>query len=146
MQYLNHPTTGEILLSEETIQEALSKYKTISEWAYVIHDRDIKEDGSPKPPHFHVVIRTSGNATPVSSVAAWFKVPENFVDIPKGIGAFMDCIAYLTHEYHPEKPYIKTAMFIRTLTGKPPLLNINRNVPVWKGMETPTKSMSGLNF
>lgn len=103
MQYLNHPTTGEILLSEETIQEALNKYKTISEWAYIIHDRDIKEDGTPKPPHFHVVIRTSGNATPVSSIASWFKVPENFVDIPKGIGAFMDCVAYLTHEYHPEK-------------------------------------------
>lgn len=103
MQYQAHPTTGEKLLSEKTIKEALDKYKTISEWAYILHDKDIKEDGTLKPPHFHVVIRTSGNATPLSSVASWFKIPENFVDIPKGIGAFMDCIAYLTHEYHPEK-------------------------------------------
>ena len=75
MQYQAHPTTGEKLLSEKTIKEALDKYKTISEWAYILHDKDIKEDGTLKPPHFHVVIRTSGNATPLSSVASWFKIP-----------------------------------------------------------------------
>ena len=30
MQYLNHPTTGETLLTEETVKDVLSKYKTIS--------------------------------------------------------------------------------------------------------------------
>jgi DNA polymerase III delta prime subunit len=119
MQYLNHPTTGETLLTQQTIEEALNKYKTISEWAYIVHDRDIKEDGSIKPPHFHVVIRTSGNATPVSSVSSWFKVPENFVNIPKGVGAFMDCVAYLTHEYHTEKTRYEDAEVHSNFDWKP---------------------------
>ena len=41
MQYLNHPVTGETLLTETTVKDVLSKYKTITEWAYIIHDRDI---------------------------------------------------------------------------------------------------------
>ena len=33
----------------------------------------------------------------LSAVAKWFNVPENMVDIPKGRGAFLDCVQYLTH-------------------------------------------------
>lgn len=122
MQYQAHPTTGEKLLSEKTIKEALDKYKTISEWAYILHDKDIKEDGTLKPPHFHVVIRTSGNATPLSSVASWFKIPENYVEIPKGVGAFMDCVSYLTHEYHPEKTLYQDADVHSNFDWKPAVI------------------------
>lgn len=103
MQYLNHPTTGETLLTEETVKAALAKYKSISEWAYIIHDRDRKEDGSGKPPHFHIVLRIPRSPTSVKNVAAWFGIPENFVNVPKGRGAFMDCVMYLNHEYAPDK-------------------------------------------
>ena len=103
MQYLNHPTTGETLLTEETVKAALLKYKSISEWAYIIHDRDRKEDGSGKPPHFHIVLRIPRSPTSVKNVAAWFGIPENFVNVPKGRGAFYDCVMYLNHEYTPDK-------------------------------------------
>lgn len=103
MQYLNHPVTGEILLTETTVKDVLSKYKTITEWAYIIHDRDIKDDGSLKPPHFHIVIKTPKNPTTLQKISNWFGIPENFIDIPKGRGAFHDCVGYLTHALIPNK-------------------------------------------
>ncbi len=111
VQYLNHPTTGEILLTEETVKAALAKYKSISEWAYIIHDRDIKDDGSIKPPHFHIVLRIPRSPTSVKNVASWFGIAQNYVDVPKGRGAFYDCIMYLTHEFNPDKTrYIDEAV------------------------------------
>lgn len=103
MQYLQHPTTGEVLLTQETVHDVLLKYSTITKWAYIIHGADVKEDGTPKPSHFHIVLQTENNLTAVSTIAKWFRIPENFIDVPKGKGAFLDCVAYLTHEYHPDK-------------------------------------------
>lgn len=107
MQYEKHPETGELLLDEDTIIKAL-EHKSIKQWAYIGHDEDVysqadEEDnplhkqGIVKPKHWHIVLKCS-NAVEVSVIAKWFKIPENFVDIPKGAGAFLDCVQYLTHE------------------------------------------------
>lgn len=109
MQYRNHPETGEPLLDEDTIKIALS-HKTIKQWAYVLHDKDVysakdEEDdpnhvmGNTKPPHWHIVMNCSQQVE-IGTIAKWFKIAENFVDIPKGSGAgkFLDCVEYLTHE------------------------------------------------
>lgn len=53
--------------------------------------------GEIKPRHWHIVARCD-RAVELSVFAAWFGVPENMIDVPKGRGAFMDCIEYLTHE------------------------------------------------
>ena len=104
MQYLRHPTTGETLLTEETVRGVLSTYRTITDWAYIIHDRDIKDDGiTIKPPHFHIVIRTPRSPVTIQKISTWFGIPENFIDIPKGRGAFYDCVGYLTHALTPDK-------------------------------------------
>lgn len=50
-----------------------------------------------KPEHFHIVLSCPNKAR-LCDVARWFNVAECFVDIPKGKGAFMDCVKYLTHE------------------------------------------------
>lgn len=109
MQYVNHPETGELLLDEDTIKVALS-HKTIKQWAYVNHDKDVysakdEEDdpnhkqGQVKPPHWHIVLNCSQQVE-IRTIAKWLKIPENFVDVPKGLGAgkFLDCVEYLTHE------------------------------------------------
>ena len=109
MQYVNHPETGEELLNEETIIQALG-HKSIKKYAYVLHDKDVysqadEEDnpehrqGEVKPPHWHIVLQCS-NAMEIGVLARWFGIAENFVDIPKGAGAgkFADCVEYLTHE------------------------------------------------
>lgn len=109
MQYELHPITKEPLISEAKIKDALA-HKSIKRWAYIAHNRDVysekderedkdglKKAGEVKPLHFHVVIEAD-NAIEVSAVARWFGISENFVDVPKGHGAFLDCVEYLTHE------------------------------------------------
>ena len=103
MQYAQHPDTGETLLTEDTITAALAKHKSIKQWAWIAHDRDIDEDGKPKPLHYHVVIDLGSTVLDSSAVAKWFKIPENYVDVPRGRGAFRDCVQYLTHEKCPER-------------------------------------------
>ena len=109
MQYKNHPETGEPLLNEDTIKVALS-HKTIKQWAYVCHDKDNysakdeeddpnHKEGEPKPPHWHIVLNCSQQVE-IQTIAKWFGIADNFVDVPKGNGAgkFLDCVEYLTHE------------------------------------------------
>ncbi|MEE8717220.1 MAG: hypothetical protein SOI24_09310 [Coriobacteriales bacterium] len=55
-----------------------------------------------KPRHVHIVAQCS-TAVEVASIAKWFGIPENFVDVPKGHGAFLDCVEYLTHENPKEQ-------------------------------------------
>lgn len=58
--------------------------------------------GDKKTEHWHVVVRC-GTSVDVDYVAKWFNVPANNVHIPKGKGAFEDCVQYLTHERITEK-------------------------------------------
>ncbi len=109
MQYERHPETGELLLTEETIQTALA-HRSITKWAYVMHDRDVYSEadeadnpehvaGQPKPRHWHIVMQCK-NQVEIGVIAKWLGIAENFVDVPKGLGAgkFLDCVEYLTHE------------------------------------------------
>ena len=114
MQYEKHPETGEVLLTEDRIKVALA-HRTIKQWAYVLHDKDVySEDdeladathvaGTPKPPHWHIVMNCN-NAMEIQTIAKWFGIADNFVDIPKGNGAgkFLDCVEYLTHESYKQQ-------------------------------------------
>ncbi|HBA48496.1 MAG TPA: hypothetical protein DCZ91_12000 [Lachnospiraceae bacterium] len=107
MQYEKHPTTGEVLLTEETIKQALS-HDSIMQWAYIRHDKDVysekdeKDDpshkqGYYKPPHWHICLRMKTNCTELPTIAKWFGIKENYIDMPKGRSAFLDCVKYLTH-------------------------------------------------
>lgn len=102
MQYEIHPDTKEVLLDENRIVQVLEKYVSIKEWAWIVHDKDTNADGTQKPKHFHIVFKTD-NAILVSDVAKWFGIGENFVDVPKGRGAFFHCVKYLTHENPKEQ-------------------------------------------
>lgn len=109
MQYEKHPTTGEPLIDEDIIKVALA-HKTIRQWAYICHDEDVyslrdeaddttgeRKAGDVKPRHWHIVCRCE-NAVDTALIAKWFGISENYVDVPKGAGAFLDCVEYLTHE------------------------------------------------
>lgn len=99
-QDVTHPTTGEHLIDESIIKSALA-HKTITRYAYILHDKDRYPDGPKKgelkPLHYHVVIEMKNAYDPVR-VASWFNLPLNFLKFPKGRGAFLDCVEYLTHE------------------------------------------------
>ena len=108
MQYEKHPETGETLLTEDKIKIAVA-HKTITSYAYVLHDKDVfseedevadpkHEAGKEKPPHWHVVVETKSGAVEIGVIAKWFGIAENFVNVGRGTGAFLDCVQYLTHE------------------------------------------------
>ncbi len=118
MQYEKHPVTNEILLTEETIKKAL-EHDSIMQWAYIRHDKDVysakdeKDDpshqqGAFKPPHWHIVLRMKTNSTELPTIATWFGISDNYVEMPKGRGAFLDCVNYLTHEDEKQQEQGKT--------------------------------------
>lgn len=112
LQYEFNPQTGACLnFTEQNIIDAM-KHKTISRYAYILHDKDTITEhdieksqghytdadlGKPKGRHWHIVIETKGNSVKVSTIAKWLGIPENMVELPKGRGAFIDCVEYLRH-------------------------------------------------
>lgn len=108
MQYERHPETGELLLTEERIKDALA-HRMIKRWAYVCHDKDVysaldeeqnpdHHKGDVKPRHWHVVIEMGTRQVEIGVIAKWLGIKDNFVNVAKGAGAFLDCVQYLTHE------------------------------------------------
>lgn len=95
-QYVKHPETGESIIDEERIKLALEDFGKCR-YAYILHDKDTKEDGTEKPPHFHIVIQTE-NPVSLIVVAKRFDILPNYIEFPKGRNAFGDCCEYLTHE------------------------------------------------
>lgn len=131
VQYIEHPKTGEVLITMQQIEEGLS-HKTIKRYALILHDKDryTEEDvllerkvaqkegrqpdpgimvGNLKPPHYHVVFTTvdsdtgAGNTISVDTVAKWFGIQPQYVQVMRGHGAFLDGVQYLTHETPKEQ-------------------------------------------
>lgn len=95
-QYLKHPESDETLITEEKIKLALKEFGECK-YAYILHDKDLKEDSTEKPPHFHIVIQFK-NPVSLFVVAKRFDILPNYIEFPKGRDAFGDCCEYLTHE------------------------------------------------
>lgn len=106
---------GRKLITEDIIKYAIENHKVIEKYAYILHDKDYKQDEKKKyvldekgekvlvAKHFHVVLKFS---TPVDieNIAKWFNVPTNFVECKyKGRYAFVDNCTYLTHEKYDDK-------------------------------------------
>ena len=88
----------EDFLTEEKIKAVLSSYKTIKKWAYIKHDKDINEETKGiKKPHFHIVLQFD-QLMPHTTIAKWLGIKHNYVEVPKGTKAFIQCVQYLTHE------------------------------------------------
>ena len=122
MQYEYHPNDYEVdgslkqgalpLLTQSMIRDGLN-HRTIKQYAYILHDKDMYSTddeaanpqhvaGTLKPPHWHIVLNCPSQVE-LPSIANWFGIPENFIDVPKGRGAFLDCVRYLTHENPAEQ-------------------------------------------
>ena len=108
MQYEKHPETGEVLLTEDKIKIALA-HRTIKRWAYICHDKDVYSaldeemnpehvQGITKPRHWHICIEMGTNQVEIGVIARWFGIKDNYINIAKGQGAFLDIVQYLTHE------------------------------------------------
>lgn len=105
-QNLEHPSTGQTLITTEQVEKALAK-KGVKRFAWILHDKDVYTaaevaknpvlvQGSPKAPHVHVVIQRSSFAS-IAQVARAFGMPPQCVE-SKPPSAFLDLVEYLTHE------------------------------------------------
>lgn len=67
-------------------------------------EEEMVHAGDPKPPHYHIVVQTE-DAYAASTIANWFGIEPQYVDIPKGKDKhkFADCVRYLTHESDKEQ-------------------------------------------
>lgn len=63
----------------ETIEKRIVTIPFIKSYALILHDRDVRDDGTPKPPHFHAVL-TFSQAKTFESVATAIGVEPQFVN------------------------------------------------------------------
>lgn len=77
------------------LQETLKKYKTIKQWAYIIHDKDDAK------PHYHIYLNFGTSSVDTELVAKWFDIPSNFISKVKG--RKVDQLMYLTHSNESQK-------------------------------------------
>lgn len=94
-------------LTEDDLVTCLNNHQSsIRGFEYIFHDQDVKEDGTPKEPHFHVNLILY-NTRKLADIRRWFfgfdlqGLPANTLgQICLDIGASHD---YLTHKDNPEK-------------------------------------------
>lgn len=87
---------------DESHVKALEKIKEMYDCAYILHDKDVKEDAPEdfKKKHWHVVYRIGNNAKWRSAVAKEIGVAENYIEDCKNIDK---ALQYLVHYNNPEK-------------------------------------------
>lgn len=93
LAYMDTIDLGEI----EARIKSLTNLKT---YAVILHDKDVCEDGSLKPPHFHAVL-TFNKPTKVSTVANGIHVKPQYVSKIKTTTTAAE--AYLIHANDPDK-------------------------------------------
>ena len=75
-------------------------FGNIEKWAYIVHNRDTKPDGSEKPPHLHLMVKLK-SPYPLDSIAKAFEVKPQYIERIKG--RWSSALAYLTHKNAPSK-------------------------------------------
>lgn len=90
-------------LSKSQVAEVLYRHdRQIRAYAYIEHNKDINEDGTPKERHLHILLRLINNRT-LDDVRNWFKGYTDVSGLPiNTLGQVMHDISssfeYLTHD------------------------------------------------
>ena len=77
------------------LQATLMKYRTIKQWAYIVHDKDDTRA------HYHIYLNFGSSSVDTAMVSKWFEIPENFINKVKGRKT--DMLLYLTHGNDSQK-------------------------------------------
>lgn len=96
MQYLEHYDTDDLNVIADRIK-SLTQVKT---WCLNLHDKDRRDDGSAKPPHFHAVVTLSSVMT-VKSIAEALHLEPQYIN--KIRSTTKSAQIYLVHRNNPEK-------------------------------------------
>lgn len=116
-------------ISLKDMESALS-HKTIKRWAYILHDKDTKEDGTLKNPHYHIICDLGKNPYEVESIAKWFNIEPQYVSKIKT--TIDDAFAYLVHNNDDSK-YSYSPSYVMSNFNYTEFLNVynhNRNLVI----------------
>lgn len=79
---------------DSTHMDALELIKKSYDHAFILHDKDTDENGELKKPHYHVLIRWTGNVRWNTSVATELGITTNYIQKVKN---FDRALEYLIH-------------------------------------------------
>lgn len=96
MQYFDYLDTDNV----DVIVERIKGLTNIKTFAFIVHDKDIREDGELKSKHFHCVL-TFKDTTTSSVIANALHIEEQFVNKIKTTTKSAEL--YLIHKNNPEK-------------------------------------------
>lgn len=82
----------------DDLENRLNSRKSIKQWAYCVHDKDVHDDGTPKAIHFHVMMAFASDQTP-QNIAKWFDDRPSQIEKGKTpTNTYDNMLRYLTHE------------------------------------------------
>lgn len=93
----------------ETLEANLEAESNIKKWTYILHDKDVDENGNPVEPHIHLVIELVDSRN-FSTIGNYVGVPSQYVmkihqKVKAGKYYVTDiggALSYLTHRNSPE--------------------------------------------
>ncbi|MBQ4259778.1 MAG: hypothetical protein IJB84_05910 [Lachnospiraceae bacterium] len=90
---------------------ALNIIKKSYDYAFALHDKDIQDNGEPKKPHWHVVLRFE-QAHWSSAICNDLGISENYIEKSR---SFVNSLLYLIHYNDPDKYQYSTDVVQGTL-------------------------------
>jgi hypothetical protein len=78
--------------------DALEVIKQSYDYAYILHDKDLDEDGKIKKSHWHVLITTGKNQKWSSALAEDLKITENYIRKVKNLDRALEYLIHLNDE------------------------------------------------
>lgn len=101
-EYFDKETNAMGYFNEEIIIEGIKiLFDKIEKYCYILHDKDVNEDGTPKHAHYHLFLQFSQQVD-FSVVAKAFKQKENRIQ-KIAANSFKGAIHYLVHFKEPDK-------------------------------------------
>lgn len=85
---------------DKTHVVALEKIKSNYDYAYILHDKDVNEDGEIKKAHWHVVVNVGKNARWNTAIADELGITPNYIE---KCGKLDRALEYLIHYNEPDK-------------------------------------------
>lgn len=96
MQYLEYYDASDL----NVIAERIKSLTQLKSWCLILHDKDRRDDGTAKPPHFHAVV-TLSNAMTVKSISEALHLEPQYINKIKT--TTKSAQIYLVHRNNPEK-------------------------------------------
>lgn len=99
------------IITYATPEEFRTLLENTKSYEYIYHDKDTKENGEPKEPHYHINAIFASNKS-INNVCQMVKSEQNTLAIP--MGDRKTAHEYLTHKNDPEKYQYKEEDIVTT--------------------------------